>query len=537
MDGTFDDTGIVTTIIGGVSDSASAVLVQPDGKIVVAGGSTRNNDSSKFDFAVVRYLVTGTLDTAFKSAGIVTTDLGSSSGGLAATLQDDGKIVVVGVSNGGVGNDDIGVVRYNSDGTLDTSFNDTGIVTTPVSSNHDIGWGVAVQPDGKIVVAGETHRESSADIVVIRYTITGTLDTTFNNTGILTTAIGGGAAAAEVVIQPNNKIVVAGASTSSGSNNGVVTVVRYNTDGSLDTNFHNTGVVTTPIGSTYAVARSVSLQSDGKIVVAGFSEDDNFNSSFVVVRYLGDSPELTFTKRVDDVTPDPGQRITYTLTVSNSSYLTATNAVISDTLPTGLTLAGSVTLDPPNAGTIGTLPTLISDLTIPPGQQITVTFPVTVNTAGTVITNIATITSSEITSPQSGVVTITVAPDSEAPTFSTKAHITPTQGITVTTARPTFDWEDATDNVEVVSYTLTLTGSSPFTGSVKTQEATAMVTTTESLFTPTIDLPDAAYTWTVSAHDSAGNVGTANTVAHFGVDTGSDSSESVFLPIILKNND
>ncbi len=108
---------------------------------------------------------------------------------------------------------------------------------------------------------------------------------------------------------------------------------------------------------------------------------------------------------------------------------------------------------------------------------------------------------------------------------------------TLASLRPTFDWEDATDNVEVVSYTLTLTGSSPFTGSVKTQEATAMVTTTESLFTPTIDLPDAAYTWTVSAHDSAGNVGTANTVAHFGVDTGSDSSESVFLPIILKNND
>ncbi len=120
---------------------------------------------------------------------------------------------------------------------------------------------------------------------------------------------------------------------------------------------------------------------------------------------------LTLTKTVNTANPNPGQRITYTLTITNSSALTATNAVISDTLPAGLTFAGPVTLTPPGAGTVGTPPTLVSSLTISPGLSISVTFPVTVNTgvvSGTLIVNNAAITSTEVITPVTGSVAVTV---------------------------------------------------------------------------------------------------------------------------------
>jgi uncharacterized repeat protein (TIGR01451 family) len=123
-------------------------------------------------------------------------------------------------------------------------------------------------------------------------------------------------------------------------------------------------------------------------------------------------PNLSLTKAVDDNIPEPGQRITYTLIVSNSGVGNATNALISDTLPTGLTFAGPVTLDPPSAAMIGPPPTLVSGLTIPSGQSVTVTFPVTVSlglSSGTIITNTAAVTSVEVSTPVTGGVVITIA--------------------------------------------------------------------------------------------------------------------------------
>jgi len=127
---------------------------------------------------------------------------------------------------------------------------------------------------------------------------------------------------------------------------------------------------------------------------------------------LANGSGLTLTKTVDDDTPNPGQLITYTITISNSGTSNATDALISDTLPSGLTLAGPVTLDPPSAGTTGTPPILASGVTITAGESVTVTFPVTVNTgltSGTVITNTAAVTSTEVSPPVTGTVSITIA--------------------------------------------------------------------------------------------------------------------------------
>jgi uncharacterized repeat protein (TIGR01451 family) len=123
-------------------------------------------------------------------------------------------------------------------------------------------------------------------------------------------------------------------------------------------------------------------------------------------------PHLVLTKTVDDATPNPGQRITYTIAVQNSGLISATNAIISDTLPGGLSLAGQVRLDPPGTTFTPTLPTLVSGLTITAGQIITLAVPVTVSmgvVGGGTITNTAAITSLEVTTPQTGSVGITVA--------------------------------------------------------------------------------------------------------------------------------
>jgi uncharacterized repeat protein (TIGR01451 family) len=117
------------------------------------------------------------------------------------------------------------------------------------------------------------------------------------------------------------------------------------------------------------------------------------------------------TKTVDDASPNPGQRITYTVTIQNNGSLSATNALISDTLSSNLSLAGPVKLDPPGTIFTPTLPTLASGLTLTAGQFITFSLPVTVNTGladGTIITNTAAVTSTEVMTPQVGAVSVTV---------------------------------------------------------------------------------------------------------------------------------
>ena len=155
-------------------------------------------------------------------------------------------------------------------GDLDTSFDSDGKVTTAIGSAMTLLRSVAIQSDGKIVAAGYSDNGSNYDFALVRYNTDGSLDTSFDSDGKVTTAIGSGNDSAfSVAIQSDGKIVAAGYSTT------VVTddfaLVRYNTDGSLDTSFDSDGKVTTAIGSGDDDAFSVAIQSDGKIVAAGYS--------------------------------------------------------------------------------------------------------------------------------------------------------------------------------------------------------------------------------------------------------------------------
>jgi len=296
--------GIVTTPIGSLKDYALALGIQSDNKIVVAGYSFNNN---KYDFALVRYNTDGSLDTTFNAAGTkpgtVTTSIGGSLNDYANALgiQSDGKIVAAGYSYNGT-KYNITLVRYNSDGSLDadpvTGFGaaHTGIVTTSIGSGSiidDKAHALVIQSDGKILVAGSSYdnTRSKYDFALVRYNTDGSLDTDpvtgFGAGGIVTTPIGSDGYwdfANALGIQSSDGKILAAGSSNSGSNYDFA-LVRYNTDGSLDTGFGTGGIVTTPIGSSDDYALALGIQSDHNIVVAGYSLIGG-NYDFALVRYL-----------------------------------------------------------------------------------------------------------------------------------------------------------------------------------------------------------------------------------------------------------
>lgn len=289
LDLTFDTDGKVTTPISttNLSDNARAVAIQSDGKIVVAGYSFLGG--ADYDFAVVRYNADGTLDTSFDTDGKVTTAISSADEdqAYAIAIQSDGKIVVAGYTRD-ISTYSFAVVRYNSDGSLDNSFDSDGIVVTVIGGIIDVAYSIAIQSDGKIVVAGYSFQNGNNDFAVVRYNIDGSIDTSFDTDGIVTTPVGSlvdmGYA---VAIQSDGKIVVAGHSLIS-SNNYDFSVVRYNTDGSLDVSFDTDGKVITPITTNSDdKAYSLAIQSDGKIVLAGYSYIGALYS-YALTRYNSD---------------------------------------------------------------------------------------------------------------------------------------------------------------------------------------------------------------------------------------------------------
>ncbi len=272
LDNGFGNGGRVTTRIG-IQDAASAVIVQPDGKIIAAGyaniGSGGNNN---FAFAIVRYNSDGSLDTTFDGDGIVLKDLSAGYdqiGGIA--LQPDGKLVVAGFTNAGA-NPDIAMARYNLNGSLDTSFGNGGIVQTDFLNSANGATEMALLPDGKIVVAGTVYDNAGAgDFALARYQANGTLDTAFGDGGKVITNFSGNSSdiASDMKITPDNKIVVAGSTGQPGVWD--FAVARYNADGSLDTTFDGDGKFVNDFKGTGVQdgAAGVALQQNGKIVVAG----------------------------------------------------------------------------------------------------------------------------------------------------------------------------------------------------------------------------------------------------------------------------
>jgi uncharacterized delta-60 repeat protein len=283
LDPMFGISGKVVTDFGEVNASIRSVAVQSDGKIVVVG---HVSDATFNDWAMSRYNADGTLDSTFGDGGKVISDFDGryeNAGGLA--LQNDGKIIVVGHTGGGDSDIDFALARYNAHGTLDSTFGEDGQVITDFGGLDDLIRSVALQSDGKIVVAGRSDNGSSDDFALARYNADGTLDTSFDGDGKLTSDFGGLKDRAQsVVVQSDGKIVVAGHSESGSDSK--FALVRYNTDGTLDVTFGQDGKANLEFGGPWDVATDVALQNDGKIIVAGYTY---FNTpGFAVARYNPD---------------------------------------------------------------------------------------------------------------------------------------------------------------------------------------------------------------------------------------------------------
>jgi uncharacterized delta-60 repeat protein len=284
---TFGADGRVTTPIGHGSDGGRAVAVQADGKVVVAAGDFNGTDG---DFALVRYNPDGSLDPTFGGDGRVTTDLGASDTPNAVAVQADGRIVVAGWLTTSIPDQQttIAVARYLPDGRLDPTFGAGGTVTTPFDSGPGFAADVAVQPDGKVVVAGAVRGSEPVlkTFALVRYNPDGSLDSTFDGDGRVTTDFGhGNDFASGLALQPDGKIVAVG-SVSDGTT-GHFGAARYNPDGSLDPTFDGDGMVVTPMGGTISGANTVAVQADGRIVVGGQLNYQNL-ADLALVRYEPD---------------------------------------------------------------------------------------------------------------------------------------------------------------------------------------------------------------------------------------------------------
>lgn len=285
LDASFGTGGIVKTDLGGTADQASAVLVLPDGKIVVAGTIGQGN---LYDLFVARFLADGNLDTSFGTGGKAVADLGSSFDyANAAALQPDGKIVVAGFKAVGFGLD-FGMARFQADGTLDAGFGTGGVVTTHIFEENQV-TAVDIQPDGKIVVAGFASIAAKGDYAVARYLPDGSLDPDFGDSGFVTTDLEGNNnsdVGTCLALQPDGKLVVAGyANYVNLSFAAEIGLVRYNADGSLDEVFGNAGISVQNVGVSTFV-EDMALNADGKIYLVGQSHTNNTNKRWLVVRCL-----------------------------------------------------------------------------------------------------------------------------------------------------------------------------------------------------------------------------------------------------------
>jgi uncharacterized delta-60 repeat protein len=287
LDATFNGNGTVKTALPNTDAAGTAVVVQTDGKIVVAASGTGAS-------ALIRYRTDGTLDTTFGSAatGIVFLKAlgraGDISGVSALAQQADGMLVVAGSGHPGAVFT-FAVARLTSEGTLDSGFNGTGFVHTSIGVD-DRAHALAVQPDGRIVVVGSTRNDTGASaFAVVRYDSNGSLDASFGTDGKVRTFIGLSADSANAVrILPDGRVVVAGTAGDPSIVSFFITyvaLVRYTASGALDTTFNGTGRVldSIPALATYNTGEFLAIQGDGKVLVGGSN-----NGRGGMLRFLGD---------------------------------------------------------------------------------------------------------------------------------------------------------------------------------------------------------------------------------------------------------
>lgn len=281
LDNTFATNGIDSLLIidnpgDGDRSVPNDVKIQSDGKIVVAGFV--KDSGGNLNFAVVRYNTNGTLDTSFGIGGKQIFFRGTGDSELESlAIQADGKILVVGHYYRGPYRNFF-IARINQFG-MDNSFGINGQSVYAFGYGDDEAWAMTLQTDGSILLAGNVSNGNDADFGLLKYTTAGVLDNTFGTAGVLTTELGGNVDdyPLQVIMQPDGKILVTGVKF--GTTQDLV-IARYNANGTLDNTFGTNGLVIEDINNTNEIAFDIALQADGKIVITGVSDGDFMTSRY-----------------------------------------------------------------------------------------------------------------------------------------------------------------------------------------------------------------------------------------------------------------
>jgi uncharacterized delta-60 repeat protein len=283
LDATFGANGKVTTSFARGHDAANAILVQPDGKILAAGHSSKDTLftgplSTNPQMALARYHPNGTLDNSFGTNGKVVTPFGKSSEINSMILQTDGKIIAVGYATDSMNIQHFALVRYNQNGTLDATFGENGKQIADFGDNS-VATAVTIQTDNKIVVAGYYRYQNSEagdkEIAMVRYLSSGKVDSTFNQTGKVLTKINRifNDIVSSITLQVDGKIILCGSvlDPTRGDDLCLFTepsdlfVIRYDVNGSLDNSFANNGIFI----NKNSEGSTIKVLNAGKILVSG----------------------------------------------------------------------------------------------------------------------------------------------------------------------------------------------------------------------------------------------------------------------------
>lgn len=274
LDSTFSGNGSAIFNMNGTLDIANAISVDQQGRVVVAGVCTPNGQR---DFCVARLLADGSLDPSFDGNGRLSTAVNGDDEAVAVAIRRDGKMLVAGTCKQGASDSDFCIVRYESDGSLDTTFFSNGFRTIDLFGQNDVAVAVLSQTDNRVIVAGQCKETSSGNnrFCVTRLYASGAIDDTFGTNGkraidVVANSVQtpGGAA-----LQPDGKIVLAGSCALSGIR--LPCAVRLNADGSDDASFASNGRAILLNYTDDAYITNVSLQPDGKIVLAGYCNTNN----------------------------------------------------------------------------------------------------------------------------------------------------------------------------------------------------------------------------------------------------------------------
>jgi uncharacterized delta-60 repeat protein len=272
------DTDGFQTIDFGNDDTGEGVVVQPDGKVVVAGAW----DGGSANFAVARFNPDGSPDTSFSVDGRADVTFGAVDFGRAVALDGNGRIVVAGYTNAG-GNNDMAVIRLNPDGSPDNSFSGDGKQTVDFGFD-DRAEAVAIAADGSIFIGG-TIDGGSADFAAAKLEPDGDLDPTFDADGMSSITFGAVDHAEAIALDAGGRVVLAGYSNASGTND--MAIARFNANGTPDNSFSTDALQTVAFnpGDDHR-AEALLVQPDGRIVLAGFW--DGGSADYAVVRLEDD---------------------------------------------------------------------------------------------------------------------------------------------------------------------------------------------------------------------------------------------------------